>query len=773
MLPCPSRSNVLCGVLLLVVPTCGFGAEPITAMARLKTPLTTSKVVGSPEPPHPYRVIRTLPKLQTKQALFVINEPGTKRLIFIEHGGSKSRVCRTRDDGSSGEFDILLDVNEPVYSACFHPKFASNGFIYLGSNGSRDGAPKQTRVTRYTIQRKAPFELDPQSAQVIIEWESNGHNGAAVVFGLDGMLYVTSGDGTSDSDTNITGQGLDHLLAKVLRIDVDYPATGKTYSIPKDNPFVNRPGTRGETWAYGLRNPWRMTVDRKTGHIWVGNNGQDLWEQVYFVRKGDNYGWSVYEGGHPFYLTRKLGPDPHVKPAFDHPHSESRSLTGGVVYYGKRFPELDGAYIYGDYSTGKIWAGWHNGTKVTRHQEIADSTLQIAGFGVDAAGELLIVDYRTKGAFFTLEPTPAETSPARFPQKLSESGLFASVPAHVMQPGVVPYSVNAPLWSDGAFKLRFFAIPADAGKDGKPPKIGYSANGSWSFPDRTVLVKSFGLETELGNRASRRWIETRFLTKTDGEWVGYSYAWNEQQTDAALVEKSGRKQEFVIQQPDGSTRVQQWSYPSRSDCMVCHSRAARYVLGLTTAQLNRPHHYGDFAANQLETLESLALINVGAKSQVGDGFKRALQGEGVPAAEAEAAVDAKSLAVARGQSRYANVSRLANPYDKTESLELRVRSYLHSNCAQCHVGAGGGNAQMKLAFNTPVSGMNILGEKPLHDRYGITSARLVAPGSPEKSILLHRLARRGRGQMPQLATFVVDQQAVNLFREWIESLAAE
>ncbi|MDA1015217.1 MAG: PQQ-dependent sugar dehydrogenase [Planctomycetota bacterium] len=767
-----SRSSLLCLLAgLIAIPTPDLGADETAAMARLRTPFTTSNVVGSPEPPHPYRVVRTLPKLKMKQALFVINEPGTKHLMFIEHGGSKSRVCRTRDDGTSGEFDVLLDVDHPVYSACFHPKFQKNGYIFLGSNGSRDGAPKQTRVTRYTIQREAPFQLDPKSARVIIEWDSNGHNGAAVVFGLDGMLYVTSGDGTSDSDTNITGQGLDHLLAKVLRIDVDRPDKDRMYSIPQDNPFVNRPGTRGETWAYGFRNPWRMCVDSKTGHIWVGNNGQDLWEQVYFVRKGDNYGWSVYEGGHPFYLTRKLGPDPHVKPAFDHPHSEARSLTGGVVYYGRRYPDLNGAYIYGDYSTGKIWAGRHDGTKVTQHREIADSTLQIAGFGLDAAGELLIVDYQTAGAFYTLEPTPKDKPLAEFPRKLSESGLFTSVADHVMQPGVVPYSVNAPLWSDNAFKHRFFAIPADAGKDGKPPKIAYSANGSWNFPDRTVLVKSFGLETEQGNAASRRWIETRFLTKTEGEWVGYSYAWNGDQTDATLVEKTGRKQEFVIRLPDGSERRQTWSYPSRSECMVCHSRAARFVLGLTTAQLNRSHHYGDFAANQLETLESLELINVGAKSQLGDAFKRAIRGEGIPDEEAEAVVDAKSLEVARGQSRFADVPRLADPYDKTETLELRVRSYLHANCAQCHVGAGGGNAQMKLAFNTSVDEMNVLDAEPLHDRYGITGARLVAPGAPDKSVLLHRLAQRGRGQMPQLATTIVDKAAVDLFRDWIRSLS--
>ena len=184
-----------------------------------------------------------------------------------------------------------------------------------------------------------------------------------------------------------------HLTAKVLRIDVDHPAAGKVYSVPKDNPFVNRKNVRPETWAYGLRNPWRMTFDRKTGRLWVGQNGQDLWEQAYVIHKGDNCGWSVNEGSHPFQPDRVRGPDPIVMPAVEHHHSVFRSLTGGVVYYGKKYPNLDGAYIYGDYSTGAIWAARNDGTKTLSDIPLADSRLQIVGFGVDPDGELLIVDH--------------------------------------------------------------------------------------------------------------------------------------------------------------------------------------------------------------------------------------------------------------------------------------------------------------------------------------------------------------------------------------------
>ena len=159
-------------------------------------------------------------------------------------------------------------------------------------------------------------------------------------------MYVTSGDGTSDSDRNVVGQDLTKLTSKVLRIDIDHPDEGKTYSVAKDNPFVGMKDVRPETWAYGLRNPWRITVDKKTGHVWVGNNGQDLWESAYRIEKGANYGWSVVEGSHPFYPDRKAGPTPFTKPTVEHHHVESRSLTGGVVYYGDKFPELHGLYLH-------------------------------------------------------------------------------------------------------------------------------------------------------------------------------------------------------------------------------------------------------------------------------------------------------------------------------------------------------------------------------------------------------------------------------------------
>jgi len=712
---------------------------------------TTSRVVGSPDPPLPLRAVRAFPRLTFASPLYVIGEPvaGTAaahlpagRLFVVEQAG---KIRAFPNSAEADKTDLFLALTDrDTYGMTFHPRYAENRYVYVFSNGPNSNTEHHyNRISRFVVAQTSPFACDPASEKIIVEWESNGHNGGDLAFGPDGMLYISAGDGTTDSDTNLTGQKISDLVSGMLRIDVDHPAPGKEYAIPKDNPFLDVPEARPELWAYGFRNPWRIHFDPQ-GNLWCGDIGQDQWEMIEIVRRGDNYGWSVVEGGHPFYLERQRGPHPFTRPAIVHPHSEARSITGGVTYLGAKFPELQGACIYGDYGTGKIWAARYDGQKIAFHQEIADTPFQILGFGLDAAGELYFVDYA--GPLYTLERIPPGKPRPPFPRRLSETGLFQSVPRHIAEPALIPYSVNSPLWSDNAHKERFIALP-------EMTQIDFTDEGTWKFPEETVLVKTFALDFEAGHPASRRRIETRLLVFQQNEWVGYTYRWDDAETDATLVEADGADATFSIRDaaaPEGR-REQAWHFPSRAECMVCHSRAANYVLGLNTLQMNKDHDYGGVRANQLRTLEHLGVLRVtvpggGNANQPEKFSNRLLHDPGEYAA-------------------------LPNPYDDLSAgLERRVRSYLQSNCAQCHVAAGGGNAAMELAITTARGKTNIIGVRPLHERFGIEDALLISPGSPDQSVLLKRLAMRGRGQMPPLATSVVDEAGVKLFREWIASL---
>jgi uncharacterized repeat protein (TIGR03806 family) len=634
-----------------------------------------------------------------------------------------SQVVRVPDDPDSAGSEVLLDLpRQLAYSICFHPAYAANGLIYVFTNGPKDEPVRFNRITRYSVGREPLRRIDPASAEVILEWKSAGHDGGDMAFGVDGFLYITAGDGTTDSDTWNSGQTLDDLLGGVLRIDVDRRDGGRRYGIPADNPFAGLPGARPEIWAYGLRNPWRMAADPETGQIWVGNNGQDLWETAHLIRRGENYGWSVYEGSHPFYLGRRRGPTPIVPPTIEHPHAEFRSLTGGVVYRGARHPDLRGAYVYGDYSSGRIWAMKHDGRRALWHREIADTTIQIASFRVDRRGELLVTDHG--GGFYRLVPAPKPERLTPFPTFLSETGLFASTREHRPNPALIPYSVNAPGWSDGAEAERFLAVPGEA-------TVGFDAERPWVFPDGTALVQTLSLEREAGRPASRIRVETRVLLRQQGEWAGYSYRWNPGQSDATLVDKGGGEAVLTTAGRDASRT---WRFPSRAECMACHSRAANFVLGVTGSQLNRVRDYGGVRDNQLRALDHIGL------------FAAAL-----PKSPAE-------------------LPKLVDPRDESAGLEERARAYLHVNCSVCHVEAGGGNAQMELALPTPREKMRLIGARPQHDTFGLADAMLVAPGDPDRSVLVRRLARRGAGQMPPLVSNSVDDRAVALLRAWIAGL---
>ncbi len=278
------------------------------------------------------------------------------------------------------------------YGLVCHPEFDRNRYIYVCYVLKND-VPDGSVVARFTVSRTDPPVIDPRSEKVILKFWSGGHNGGCLVFGNEGYLYVSTGDGAGPSppDTKLTGQDCSDLLSSILRIDVDHADPGKAYRVPVDNPFVNVPDVRPEIWAFGFRNPWKMSVDRATGDLWVGDVGWELWELIDKVERGGNYGWSVMEGPQPVHVEGRRGPSPILPPTKAHPHSEAASITGGYVYRGTRLPELAGAYIYGDFQTGTVWGLRYQGGTVSWQNELARTPLHLVAFGETHGGELYLV----------------------------------------------------------------------------------------------------------------------------------------------------------------------------------------------------------------------------------------------------------------------------------------------------------------------------------------------------------------------------------------------
>ena len=726
-----------------------------------RVPWTTSRVKGTPDPPSPYRTEPAFPHLKFEEPLAMTCAPKGDRLFVTERFG---RVYSFPNDPEVKKAELFLDLNEGLegaeakrracYGFAIHPEFATNGYVYITYVlDAIEERPQGTRVSRFRVSDDNHLRCDLTTETILLEWPSGGHNGGCLTFGPDGYLYVATGDSSGIADEYLTGQDLSKLPGSILRIDVDHPDGGKAYGIPQGNPFVDRSGARPEIWAYGLRQPWKMSFDRATGELWTGNVGQDLWEQIYRIERGGNYGWSVTEGSHPFRPERTRGPTAILPPIVEHHHAEFRSITGGYVYRGRRLKSLVGAYVYGDYDTGKIWAFRYDGENgsVTEQKELVDSSLRLVGFAEDRAGELYLVDHMG-GGIHRLVPNPAPDAQSAFPRKLSETGLFRSVKEHTPAPGLIPYTVNAPMWSDGASKEWFLAVPDKAQIEFESIEYPQPAPGArlgWKFPDGTVLVETLALEMELGNPASRRRLETRILhhdrlfgTEEIGDqyWRGYTYLWNDAQTDATLLEApAGLDKTSTINDPGapGGQRRQTWHFPSRTECTVCHNMAAKYVLGANTLQMNKDHDYGGVVVNQLRMLERLSIF-----------------ADALPA-------------------RADELPRLVDYRDETKDRDQRARSYLHANCSHCHRKWGGGNADFQLLYSLSLPEMGILSARPGQGTFLMANAHLVAPGDPYRSVLFYRMAKLGPGRMPRLGSTVVDRRGLDLIHDWIEQLPTQ
>ena len=602
--------RIPCITLVGFAALCVLSAKPADARKperkssgiEKRVPWTTSRVQGTPDPPRPYRTELAFPDLRFTEPLEVTQVPGTQLLGVAERGGAVF-LCRAANEPGKTK---LVDVGRSVYGLAFHPKFATNGLFFVStvkkdSPESEDG----TWLMRFTAKRNGKsWSADAKSGEVLLKWPSGGHNGGCLRFGPDGFLYVATGDGSGQvtwtyqvndgvgsgiADQRKTGQNISDLLGSILRIDVDRPSENVKYSSPPDNPFVDRKAARPEIYSYGHRQVWKFSFDRD-GKLWAGEVGQDLWEMIYLVQKGGNYGWSVMEGDHPFRPDRVKGPSPILKPLIEHSHNDFRSITGGYVYEAARLKELRGHYIYGDYDTGRVWALRYSNGQATQHRELVDTQFRVVSFAQAHDGEVYVLDW-VGGQLHRLvrNPPPPADSP-KFPRKLSETGLFAATKRHAPAAGVIPYSVNSPLWSDGAVKDRFLALPGKTRIEYNEVTYPQPAPGSrpgWRFPDGTVLVKTFSLDMKQGDPSSRRRLETRILhhERIPGDddsvgtqvWHGYTYIWNDKQTDAELLDAKGLDRTLTITDADGTERKQTWHFPSRAECTLCHTMSAKYA----------------------------------------------------------------------------------------------------------------------------------------------------------------------------------------------------
>jgi glucose/arabinose dehydrogenase len=344
----------------------------------------------------------------------------TLRPIVLTHAGDGSNrafVATQRgvvhvfpNDPKATGTRVFLDIQSKVryddntneegfLGLAFHPDFKANGEFYVFYTDKR--ARLTNVLSRFRVSKDDPNRADPASEEQLLRvprpfWN---HDGGTIVFGPDGYLYLALGDGGAANDPLGNGQNLQTWLGKVLRIDVNRTDNGRPYAIPKDNPFVGRADARPEIWCYGLRNVWRMAFDRKTGQLWAGEVGQNLYEEVVILRKGGNYGWNLRESLHPFGARGADVRADLIDPIWEYHHDVGKSITGGHVYRGRDLPELDGMYLYADYVGGQVWALRYDeqSKRVTANRPIPGQRLPWISFGEDERGEAYLLTYSPSG----------------------------------------------------------------------------------------------------------------------------------------------------------------------------------------------------------------------------------------------------------------------------------------------------------------------------------------------------------------------------------------
>ncbi|MCA9062000.1 MAG: PQQ-dependent sugar dehydrogenase [Planctomycetaceae bacterium] len=719
-------------------------------------------ITGTPDPPPMLQTRLRYPNLKFDQPLLIRRDPAGERMFVVERGG---RIWSFPDVAEvdaptlaldlAGSFDQLVPHEnaqrvDAAYALAFHPRYPEVPYCWIvyilrakpGQPHLEDG----TRLSRFRVRTgdDGSPRIDPSSEQVVLTWLEGGHNGSCLEFGPDGMLYVSAGDGEvpNPPDPRDAGQDVSNLLSTILRIDVSTSDSGPLYTSPGDNPFVRLEGARPEIFAYGFRNPWRMNFS-PDGELWVGDVGWELYEMVYRVRSGGNYGWSVMEGPQSVRPEARRGPTPILPPAIALPHTDAASVTGGFVYQGRQFPELQGAYIFGDFETRRIWAAQFDGDVLTSLTDLVRPSVRLVAFGEDASHELLMVDLDagTIHEFVRNETQPPpQQQLTEFPLQLSQTGLFHDLRTQQPSEGVIEFQIQVPMWHDGADGRRFLTVP---GTDAVEVLAGARRRDNWMlrekmiFPKDSVLAKTVTLKDSNGKSVH---LETQILHFEGTEWRGYSYLWNPEQTDATLVSADGTS---VVLRDYGAFPEQRiWTVHSRSECSRCHNAWVGGPLAFIPSQLNRSVS----RATATEAVNQLAAL------------KRAGWLSGAIPDDPVSSNDAR-------------IAALADPHNETNSVADRVRSYLSVNCSHCHQNGAGGTATIDLRHEISLNDTHLVDAAPVQGTFGLHQGALLKAGRPDHSVLFYRMACSGRGRMPHIGSSVVDAKALGLVSEWIRSLA--
>lgn len=675
----------------------------------------TIRLEGDPDTVQDIRAVVAYPGLRFDKPLFIDQVPdGSNRMVVLEQDGRMLLFPNRRDVGMH-EVTVALDVRGRVYrrhseegllGLAFHPRFRTNHELFLHYSAAR---PRRGVIARFRMDA-AHRRVLPATEQLVLEQPQpwGNHNGGGLAFGPDGYLYISFGDGGAGGDPRGAGQDLGTWLGAMLRINVD---GARPYAVPRDNPFLTRPNARPEIWAYGLRNVWRFSFDRLTGTLWAGDVGQNHWEEIDILVAGGNYGWSRREGRYPFRTRPPNSPpvDVPIDPIVAHDTSVARSITGGVVYRGRKLPSLRGTYLYADYATGNLWGLRYDGERVLE-QRLLGRGRSVTSFGEDTQGEVYFTSF--DGRIYTFAPRARAASSRPFPRKLSQTGLFTRMNPPELHPSLLPYDVNVPLWSDGAHKTRHVMLPGHA-------KIRVEAKGTFAFPDGTIFVKTFHGRAGLSDYR----LETRLFALREGEWAGYTYVWNEEQTDAELLD--GRAERVLSQKAQHAGLPGRWTDPGRSDCMSCHTEVGGRVLGFRAEQLTGSKN------DSLAQLVGRDVFDVDPRGRV---------------------------------------AAFPHRWDASVPNDRAVRAYLDANCAMCHQPGAPGNASMDLRASVPLAATRLIDVAPGQGNLGIDQARLVAPGAPQRSILFQRMRRTDRWGMPNIGHNRVDDVALERIERWIRDL---